>query len=88
MAARTLRPKHSDEIRSKIQASVIIGFLTEHVKGNREMSATQVRSAEILLKKSVPDISSIELTGADGGPIRVVAAEMSDDDLASIAGGK
>lgn len=72
MAARKLRPKHSDEIRAKIQASVLIDFLTKHVRGEREMSATQVRSAEILLKKSVPDLSSIELTGADGGPVETV----------------
>lgn len=61
MAARTLRPKHSDEIRAKIQASVIIGFLTEHIHGNREMSQTQIRSAEILLRKSVPDLSSVDM---------------------------
>ena len=72
MAARKLRPKHSDEIRAKIQASVLIDFLTKHVKGEREMTPTQVRSAEILLKKSVPDLSSIELTGQDGGPVETV----------------
>ena len=69
MAARTLRPKHSDEIRAKIQASVIIDYLTKHLKGTHKMTATQVRSADILLRKSVPDLSSVELTGKDGGDI-------------------
>lgn len=62
MAARTLRPKHTEDIRRKIQASVIIDLLTKHMKGEREMSPSQIRSAEILLKKSVPDIISTEMT--------------------------
>lgn len=71
MAARTLRPKHSDEVRSKIQASQLINRLHGCAMGTVEMSPTQVKSAEILLKKSVPDLSSMELTGSDGGPIEV-----------------
>jgi hypothetical protein len=62
MAARTLRPKHSEDIRRKIQASVLIDFLTKHVKGERDMTPSQIRSAEILLKKSVPDLVSTEMT--------------------------
>jgi hypothetical protein len=62
MAARTLRPRHQEDIRRKIQASVLIDFLTKHVKGEREMTPSQIRSAEILLKKSVPDLISTEMT--------------------------
>lgn len=88
MAARKLRIRHTDEIRAKIQASVLIGMLHEHVQGKREMSTTQVRSAEILLRKSVPDLSAVELSGPDGGPIQVQASELTDDQLAQIAKGK
>lgn len=66
MAARTLRPKHSDEVRSKIQASQLINRLSDHVNGKVELSSTQVKAAEILLKKSIPDLSSVEMTGKDG----------------------
>jgi hypothetical protein len=62
MAARTLRPKHSDEIRAKIQASMLINGLHDHFTGKRELSNSQIKSAEILLKKSVPDLSSVEMT--------------------------
>ncbi len=70
MAARTLRPKHSDEIRAKIQASQLINRLTDHALGDVELTSTQVRAIEILLKKSVPDLSAMELTGSDGGPVQ------------------
>jgi len=72
MAARTLRPRHSDEIRAKIQASQLVNRLTKHALGEVELSATQIRAIEILLKKSVPDLSAVELSGPDGNPVEVV----------------
>lgn len=69
MAARTLRPKHSEEIRAKIQTSVILDYLHKHIKGLHEMTPAQVRSAEILLKKSIPDLSAVQLSGPNGGDI-------------------
>jgi hypothetical protein len=72
MAARTLRTRHSDEIRAKIQASQLINRLTKHALGEVELTATQIRAIEILLKKSVPDLSAVELSGPDGDPVEVV----------------
>jgi hypothetical protein len=69
MAARTLRTKHSDEVRAKIQASQLINRLNDHVHGKVTLSSTQVRAAEILLRKSVPDLSRVEMSGPDGGGI-------------------
>lgn len=69
MAARKLRIKHSDEVRAKIQASFFITRLTDFVKGKITMTPAQVRAAEILLRKSVPDLSSVEMSGPDGSPI-------------------
>lgn len=60
MAARTLRPKHSDEIRAKIQASQLINRLTDHVLKGTEMSASQVTAARVLLDKAVPNLKAIE----------------------------
>jgi len=48
---------------------MLINRLTDHVVGKNEMSSTQVRSAEVLLRKSLPDLRATELTGVDGGPI-------------------
>lgn len=72
MAARTLRTRHSDEIRAKIQASQLINRLTKHALGEVELSATQIRAIEILLKKSVPDLTAVELSGPDGDPVELV----------------
>lgn len=63
MAKRTLRPRHSDEIRAKIQTSQLINRLTAHALGQIELNPAQVRSIEILLKKSIPDLSAVEMSG-------------------------
>jgi hypothetical protein len=72
MAARTLRPKHSDEIRAKIQASMLIRGLHDHFEGKRDLTATQLKSAEILLRKSVPDLSSVEMSTDPDNPFQIV----------------
>lgn len=41
-----------------------------------------------LAEFAAPKLGRVEHTGLDGGPIKVKASEMTDDDLASIAGGK
>ena len=77
MAAR-LHPKHQDEIRAKIQASQLVNVLQNHglgKKGFSELSASRLRAIEILLRKSVPDLSSIELSGPDGATLALVRVE-------------
>lgn len=69
--ARPVGKLHQDDIRRKIQASQLINRLTNHVLGEVEMSATQVQAARILLGKSVPDLSSVALTGEEGGPVEL-----------------
>lgn len=66
MAGRPLGRRHQDDVRLKIQASAIIGRLQKHIDGSVDMSPTQVRAAEILLKKSLPDLSQISGPGEDG----------------------
>ena len=62
----------SNDHRVKIQNSNILNALIEHVQGDREMSATQVSAGISLLKKVLPDLSSIELAGNQDKPIRQV----------------
>ena len=54
MAAR-LRRRHDDSTRLAIKTSQIINRLMDHVLNGVEMAHTQVRAAEILLKKVLPD---------------------------------
>lgn len=63
----------SPEHRVKIQNSNILNALIEHVEGQREMSSTQVQAAIALMKKVLPDLSTVEMTGEDGGPIETVS---------------
>lgn len=63
----------SAEHRSKIQNSGILNALIEHALGAREMSSTQVQASVALLKKCLPDLSTVEMTGEEGGPIQTVS---------------
>lgn len=72
MAAR-MRKRHQDDVRAKIQASQLINVLTDHALGvSAELSQTRLKAIEILLRKSLPDLSAVEMTGADGGPVETV----------------
>ena len=70
MAAR-LRPYHQDEIRAKIQASQLVNVLQNHALGlsESELTPTRMKAIEILLRKSLSDLSSIQLTGDSDKPI-------------------
>ena len=35
------------------------------------MASTQIRAAEILLNRTVPTLTSTQLTGADGGAVKI-----------------
>ncbi len=58
MAARTRKLTIDDRTREKIRTTQLLNRLQDHVFGKVELSPTQVRSAEILLKKSMPDLSA------------------------------
>jgi ribosomal protein S7 len=79
VAGMRMRRRHQDDIRAKIVVSRIINRLMAHVEGEKDLSQTQVRAAEILLKKALPDLSAQELTGEDGGPIEAVIRWRSEN---------
>lgn len=80
MAARGRSPgfQMSETHRDKIRNSNILNALIEHAEGQREMSSTQVTAGLGLLKKVLPDVSAVEHSGEDGGPITINIT--SDDD--------
>jgi len=61
MAARIKKIRHDENTRLKIQAAQLINRLTAHAQGEVELTSTQVRSIEILLKKILPDLSDIKM---------------------------
>lgn len=73
MAAR-LRKTHQEDVRLKIQVSQLLNVLQNHALGvMEELPPTRLKAIEILLKKTLPDLSQVqaEHMGADGGPLVV-----------------
>ena len=50
-----------DSVREKIRASQLINRLQAHIFDGLELSMSQVRAIEILLRKSVPDLTKTEV---------------------------
>jgi hypothetical protein len=65
MAARTLRPKHQEDVRLKIQTSQLINRLQNYALSDSEdeISNGRLKAIEVLLRKSLPDLSATELSG-------------------------
>lgn len=94
MAARTKRIVHDENTRMKIKASQLIKRLEKHILAEPEkdadgdmvikglMAQSQVTAALGLLKKVLPDLSAVELSGE---VIHTDANELSDEELANIA---
>lgn len=63
MAAR-LNKLHTEEIRTKIQATQLINVLQNHALGKtEELPMSRMKAIEILLRKSLPDLSAVALSG-------------------------
>ena len=78
-----LNPKHDERTRAKIQTSQIINRLIKNINGDIEMTSSQVRSAEILLRKTLPDLQSVEYTLQDNLERRPID-EISDEEAARV----
>jgi hypothetical protein len=63
---RPIGRMHQDDVRAKIQTSQLINRLTDHALGNIELSPTQVRAIEILIKKTLPDLQAVDWSASDG----------------------
>jgi hypothetical protein len=76
MAAR-IRKQHQDEVRARIQASQLVNVLQNHALGKTKakLSPSRLKAIEILLKKSIPDLTSTELKGDPDNPIQVSRIE-------------
>lgn len=71
MAARKVKTTLSDRWKDRIQATLIMNRLLDHVNGELELSSTQLKAADILLKKIVPDLARTEHVGDGGGPLEI-----------------
>lgn len=60
MAARKTG-RLTDEWRHRIKTSMLVNRLQDNAEGKIDLTATQIKSIEILLKKTAPDLSSVAL---------------------------
>lgn len=73
MAAR-LNKLHQDDIRKKIQASQLINVLQDHaLKGGPEIPQSRMKAIEILLRKSVADLSAVTISGDENSPLQTIS---------------
>lgn len=64
---------HQDDVRRKIQVSQLINVLQDHaLTGDGELAPTRMKAIEILLRKAMPDLSSVELSGDSENPVNMV----------------
>lgn len=59
-----------EEWRAKIQATQLLNRLSKCAMGEVEMTSAQIKAAEIILRKTVPDIARVEqqTLDKDGNP--------------------
>jgi hypothetical protein len=71
---RPMGKLHQDDVRKKIQVSLLIKKLEEHAlndSDDKEISSSKMRAIQILLNKALPDLSSMQISGDDSQPLVV-----------------
>lgn len=63
MAARIRKIRHDDDTRAKIKAGNIINRLEKLIAGQIEMAPHAVTAALGLLRKTLPDLTSVDHSG-------------------------
>ena len=90
MAARKKKIKLTDAWRDKIQVGYMLDRLIKCFKGEVILTPEQLKAADMVLKKVVPDLSRAELTGKDDKPIEIknVTQQETLDFLKSVLNAK
>ena len=71
MAGRPINKLHQEDVRKKIQVSQLLNVLQNHALGKTEdLSPTRMKAIEILLRKSMPDMASVTISGDADQPLQ------------------
>ena len=76
--------KHrQDEVRKQIQTTKLLQVVHDIASASEKVAklapaekAVRLQAAQILLRKTLPDLSSVEMTGEGGGPLTVVIKKL------------
>lgn len=74
--AERMRKTHQDDVRAKIKTSQLVNRLSDHALGGLDLSATQIKAIEVLIRKTLPDLAAVQLSGDPGAPLNVSLAVM------------
>ena len=72
MAARN-NLRHDEKTRQRIQTTQLIKRLESHALGDIELKTSQIKAIEILLRKTVPDLQAVEMSGGEN-PVQFVVS--------------
>ena len=72
------REKQLDLCREKIKTSQLINRLQDNALGKIKLDSVEQRSIEILLRKSVPDLSSVEMKHEGATPFALIPQQIED----------
>lgn len=62
---------HQDDVRKKIQTTQLINVLQKHaLTGEGEFAMTRMKAIEILLRKSIADLSAVTVSGDANNPLQ------------------
>lgn len=79
MAAR-LRKTHQEDIRTKIKVSNLLDRVEKYAMGeltDEDISSNRLNAIKLLLAKTLPDLSSVEITGDEDNPLVIRKIERS-----------
>lgn len=72
MAART-NLRQQDQTRAAIQTTQLVKRLQEYALGKiDEIETGRLKAIEILLRKTLPDLSAVTLSGDEDNPVNIV----------------
>ena len=75
MAAR-LNLRQQDQTRSAIQTTQLVKRLQDYALGEiAEIETGRLKAIEILLRKTLPDLSAVTLSGDEDNPVNVTVIE-------------
>ncbi len=70
--------KNQGDMRDRIQTGMILSRLHGLINGDHDMPPHAVTAAGILLRKTLPDLTTNTLTGESGGPLQVIFRAVND----------
>jgi hypothetical protein len=71
-------PARAEMWRAGVRIGLIRNRLMKHFLGELELTTTQLKAAEILISKTLPNLAAVEHTGAGGSPLEMLLVSYND----------